>query len=503
MKNKYKFFALLGLLPFFAQAQLTNNGATIVVESGATLVVEGTIDNNGTITNSGTIEVEGDFDNTGGTLTSDAGTASLLFSGEAAQTLTLPSAATVNDVSITNTMGDVTLAGADLTVNGDLNFAMDAKNLVIGDNNLTIGTMGSLMSTNPSDAGGYIEADAAGKVIKNLSSTGLFTFEIGDAGNYSPLAVTHSGTYGGTSSIQANLMPLNHPNIPDDADDYIERYWSFQNSGITGFSGDLVGTYAAGDVQGMEGDMVGARFESGEWEFLTAAQSGSTVTATTTAGSSDLTGMNFYGKADIKVFLQGAFSSGTMSTNLTLPLTSPYLDAPKTVGSIPADVTDWIKIETRDASNSIETVTSAFLKNDGTIVDENGTSLPLCKDASTSSIIAIYHRNHLPIRTAAVRDMVTTTQHDFSTSLSQAYDNSALSTDAMVDMGGGVFGTFRANVTGDTNLNIVDFFAAKSNSSPTQTGVYSPFDINMDGILNIVDFIIAKSSTSPTRVAHL
>gem|GEM_PF-3719541 len=67
---------------FSASAQLVNQGGTIVIESGATLVVESDISNesSGTITNSGIIEVEGDFDNTAGTLTSVSGS-TLKFTG--------------------------------------------------------------------------------------------------------------------------------------------------------------------------------------------------------------------------------------------------------------------------------------------------------------------------------------------------------------------------------------------------------------------------------------
>ncbi|MEZ5050122.1 MAG: hypothetical protein R2766_10785 [Saprospiraceae bacterium] len=44
---------------------------------------------------------------------------------------------------------------------------------------------------------------------------------------------------------------------------------------------------------------------------------------------------------------------------------------------------------------------SAFLKNDGTIVGTDGTSLPSLKNAGASNaIVAVWHRNHLPIRTA-------------------------------------------------------------------------------------------------------
>jgi hypothetical protein len=110
--------ALLAAAPLAAQAQttLTNDGGTIVVQSGASLYVAGAVQNNvgGTLTNAGTVQLTGDLTNAG-TLAS-AGT--LLFSGTTNQTLT-PGAATVATLVLNNTgaTGQRTLAlPADLTV---------------------------------------------------------------------------------------------------------------------------------------------------------------------------------------------------------------------------------------------------------------------------------------------------------------------------------------------------------------------------------------------------
>ena len=116
MKRLLTLALLLPALAGLAQPTLTNDGATLTVESGAVLYVAGAMQNNATSTlrNAGTVQLTGDLTNVG-TLAS-AGT--LLFSGTANQTFT-PGAATVATLVLNNTgaVGQRTLGlPADLTV---------------------------------------------------------------------------------------------------------------------------------------------------------------------------------------------------------------------------------------------------------------------------------------------------------------------------------------------------------------------------------------------------
>lgn len=56
--------ALLSISPI-SQAQLTNNGQTIALSGGATMIVKGNLSNSGTLSNNGTLTVEGNWDNSG------------------------------------------------------------------------------------------------------------------------------------------------------------------------------------------------------------------------------------------------------------------------------------------------------------------------------------------------------------------------------------------------------------------------------------------------------
>ena len=116
MKLSLTLALLLPALGAAAQVTLTNDGATLTVESGAVLYVAGTMQNNvtSTLANAGTVQLTGDLANAG-TLTSPG---TLLFSGTTNQTLT-PGAATVATLVLNNTgvAGQRTLAlPADLTV---------------------------------------------------------------------------------------------------------------------------------------------------------------------------------------------------------------------------------------------------------------------------------------------------------------------------------------------------------------------------------------------------
>jgi len=110
----------------------------------------------------------------------------------------------------------------------------------------------------------------------------------------------------------------------------------------------------------------------------------------------------------IKVYLEGPYNgtNNNMNVNLILPLISPYSADPETVTSIPFisgnEVVDWVLVELRDKNNSSTVLESqsAFILQDGTIVDLDGTN-PVHFTLSTDNyFISIKHRNHLSVMSA-------------------------------------------------------------------------------------------------------
>ncbi len=496
------------LIAGYVSAQLVNNGATIVVKPGATLYVESNIENEtgSTITNEGTIEVQGNLTNEG-TMTSTTD-AKIIFSGSSDSDVT-SGGAIMNDVDVNKTSADIVLQD-EMSIDGELAFLADDNQILLGANDLNLGSDATISGESTLR---YIVTSDAGMVEKSVTADGTFDFPIGDAANYTPVSMTYTGSAYTSANIRTKVNNVVHPNKPAESDDYISRYWDVVSTGITDYDNTLTGTYVSGDVTGTAADVKGAIYDGSEWNYDDNANAGMTVTASTTDMDIDFSGTNFFGKLDLKVFIQGAYSSGsgemstTLNTNNLIPLTSPYAADAVTVGSIPVDVTDWVLIELRDEStpSTVLSSHSAFLKKDGSILSTDGTAMVKMKDAGASSAIAaIHHRNHLPIRTDVALNTINPTLHDFTTGLGQAYDDAGITTnDAMIDLGSGVYGMFNGNENGNTSLNIIDLVGCKTGTNPSQANVYSTSDINLNGSANVIDLVLCKTATNPSKAAHL
>ena len=92
-------------------------------------------------------------------------------------------------------------------------------------------------------------------------------------------------------------------------------------------------------------------------------------------------GVSAFVLGKIKILLEGAFDSSgdTLATTLNksgfLPLSSPYSQAPRTITAMPAGITDWVLVELKsEKSGPILSKQSLLLKNDGRIVEEDGST---------------------------------------------------------------------------------------------------------------------------------
>ena len=511
MKNI--FFTILSFLfAISANAQLINDGASIIVEDGATLFIEGSLQNNLTgsidIQGTGIVEVEGDVTIAPTSTVTMSNTAKIILSGANASNVT-SGGATFTNVEMDKTSNNVSLLD-EMRISTDLNFVGNNNKVLIGNNDLVFAPSATITSADDNE---YIVADGdatTGVVSKELSADEVFKFEIGDATNYTPLDADITGTGYSSATVDVNVVPMDQPNKPTEATDFISRYWNVDQSGVTDYSADLTGTYVVGDLTGTAGDVKGAHYGSAStaWTYDGAAAAAFSAIGTV-AESGDFTGTNSFGKVGLTVFLQGAYSGGTMTTGLTsvLPLTSPY-DGSVSVASIPANVTDWIEIEIRDAASpsTVLSTQSAFLRNDGVVLSLDGVANPLLLNAPATGYIGINHRNHLSVNTASALNFASVgfDTHDFSSSLAQAYDNPAIvNNDAMVDLGGGTFGLFRGDANGNNTINVIDAAITRNGSVPIQTGIYLGIDVNMNGSVNVVDAAIAKSATVPIKSAHV
>ncbi|MFH1194775.1 MAG: FG-GAP-like repeat-containing protein [bacterium] len=198
------------------------------------------------------------------------------------------------------------------------------------------------------------------------------------------------------------------------------------------------------------------------------------------------TNLDVYLGANVKVFLQGCYSSGSMTTTLNssgyIPFSQPYNASPwsyagtESVTSIPSGVVDWVLVELRSNTTTVAGKRAGFLKSDGTITDTDGSSqLKFSGLNSGDYYVVIRHRNHLAIMTA---NKVTLTnnssQYNFSSAQTQAYG-----TNAMKDLGSGVYGTYSADANGNgqiQNNDSEDYWKIQNGQSGYKSG-----DFNLNG----------------------
>lgn len=107
-----------------------------------------------------------------------------------------------------------------------------------------------------------------------------------------------------------------------------------------------------------------------------------------------------------KIFLEGNYSNGSMSTNLNtndqIPLSQPFANYSRieSVTSIPSNVVDWVLVELRTNTNKDSWVAkrAGFLRNDGFIMDLDGVNALKFENIDPGLYyIVVYHRNHLPV----------------------------------------------------------------------------------------------------------
>lgn len=212
---------------------------------------------------------------------------------------------------------------------------------------------------------------------------------------------------------------------------------------------------------------------------------------------------------NINVILEGPFDGVSLMnddirTLTSFPLTEPYSGlgfslpgeggGESIVGSVLTvtgsnAIVDWIVVEIRDKTNSSSVVNSrvGLLQRDGDIVDLDGTSALQMSVPDDDYFIAVRHRNHLGVMTAATVSVSTTSAAsvDFS-----SMGTATFGTDAQKNVSGTMV-MFTGNVIPD---NVLKYTGASNDrdpilvkiggSVPTATAIdYAVEDVNLDGIV--------------------
>ena len=125
---------------------------------------------------------------------------------------------------------------------------------------------------------------------------------------------------------------------------------------------------------------------------------------------------------------------------------------------------------------------AAFIKNDGTIVELDGTS-PLRFDFINNSnyYLVIRHRNHLAIMSSIPVSLSNSSPiYDFTTSQSKAYG-----TNPMMSLGSGIYGMYSGDGDANGGISSID----RNNIWRVENGNigYLPGDYDLSGGVNSTD----------------
>jgi len=202
----------------------------------------------------------------------------------------------------------------------------------------------------------------------------------------------------------------------------------------------------------------------------------------------------------LKVFLEGPYNGTNMNTSLSgltdFPLSQPYNNSPwnysgaESVGSIPANVVDWILVELRDAVDAASATSATriarqagFLKNDGTIVGIDGVSnLQFTISIIHQLFVVIWYKNHLGVMSSSgLINVGGIYSWNFTTSSTQAYGG----TSAQKSLSGGKWGMFSGDGNADDVINNNDKTLIWSVNSGKKG--YLNGDFSRDGQVNNKD----------------
>ena len=201
-------------------------------------------------------------------------------------------------------------------------------------------------------------------------------------------------------------------------------------------------------------------------------------------------------RLQLKLYLQGAFTGGTMTTGLNsvIPMAQPFQASPwnysgsELLASVPPAMVDWLLLELRDAPSASSATAStiverkaAILLSDGSVVDVSGIS-PIQWSVSISQnlFVVVRHRNHLATMSAlGLSQSAGIYAYDFTTGMSQAYNG------GQTEIATGVYGMISGDSDGSGLIDANDKSIDWENGAGKQG--YLNADLNLDSEVSNTD----------------
>jgi len=223
--------------------------------------------------------------------------------------------------------------------------------------------------------------------------------------------------------------------------------------------------------------------------------------------------MNNIVKLNVKIFLQGAYTSGTNMRNdlktgvnagvNLLPLSQPYVSghSPKTVYNgtesvtdFPINAVDWVLVQLRSAATGpVVAQRAGILLQNGDIVDNTaGFASPLTFPGLENGnyFIVVRHRNHLGVMSATAQALSSTVaSYNFTTDNTKGYNLDGNNT-PMKQLTAGLFGLWGGDINHDgqvyyygpgSDAESLTLDYLHNNAENSYNNLYEDGDINMDG----------------------
>ena len=254
--------------------------ATMSITGNTTLL-------SGTFTAGNSLTLVGDFTRNGGTFTPGSGT---VFLTGVSKTVGGTTSTTFNNLTIGNNAN--IFLGIAQFVNGTLNLSNGV--LRLGGYHLTLGASAPAI-TGASYTGSMIVASGTGELRRVISANGSYLFPIGDStgdSEYSPVTLNFTaGSYAPGAWVGVRVTDAKHPQNTS-ASNYLTRYWTVSQSGITSYTYNFQGSYPWSDVVGQE-SLQNAGLYTGSLPWVPfGVLASSTLTATGATAIGDFTGLS-------------------------------------------------------------------------------------------------------------------------------------------------------------------------------------------------------------------
>lgn len=215
---------------------LLNNGAKIIIESGADLIVDGDViiqtesGSNGTFSLEGELKLSGDFTNNnsvaGDVFAVNSG--NITFNGSTTQE--------VNGNAATN-FGDMVLANSvefnSVSQQSVSNINLSGGKLIIGNVDFTVNPNATITNYSTTN---YIVADNDGKLIRTINAGNTVFFPIGSGTKYAPVEITqNSSASGADGQFKVRVIDVVYQNSVDGPimgthEKYVNKTWYIEST---------------------------------------------------------------------------------------------------------------------------------------------------------------------------------------------------------------------------------------------------------------------------------